>query len=376
MSLREIFCQDRAIGLLQRALAADRCAHAYIFAGLDGVGRHKTAREWAKLLLCEAPRTEQDASGSFADSCGLCTSCVLFESGSHADYAHVYKELREFTKDGKGKPPPLDLPIDVIREFLIEKASIRPSLAKRRVFVVSEAEKLNPHSQNALLKVLEEPPHYCTVILECTRLERLLPTTKSRCQIIRFGPVDEDRIVSTLAGMGLGPPQATFFARLAQGSLGRACQWARLELDGAALFETKRKVVTSLAHLALADALNLADQWLADAKEIGTGWARLDTTVSKSDIGRRAQKTVIQIFISAFHDTLTSTITPTRLLINSDQAQPIAELARWVGPEQAAGAIRDGYEALRWIDANVNERLVFERLLLRLAPSAIMSQRR
>lgn len=374
-SLKDIFCQDRAIGLLQRAFAADRCAHAYIFAGLDGVGRHKTAREWAKLLLCEAPRTEQSASGSFADSCGSCQSCVLFEGDSHADYAHVYKELLEFTKDGKNRKTPIDLPIDVIREFLIEKASIRPSFSKRRVFVVSEAEKLNPHSQNALLKVLEEPPHYCTVILECTRLERLLPTTKSRCQIIRFGPIDEDRIVSKLTEMALGRPQAAFFARLAQGSLGLACQWAQLELDGAALFETKRTMVTSLAHLALADALNLADQWLADAKRVGTSWARLDTTVSKSDISRRAQKTVIQIFISAFHDTMTSTITPARPLINSDQAQPIAELAQWTGPEQAARAIRDGYEALRWIDANVNERLVFERLLLRLAPSAIMGRR-
>ena len=241
--------------------------------------------------------------------------------------------------------------------------------------MVSEAEKLNASSQNALLKVLEEPPHYCTLILECTRLERLLPTTKSRCQIIRFGPVDEDRIVSKLTEMALGRQEAAFFARLAQGSLGLACQWAQLELDGAALFETKRNMVTSLAHLELADALNLAEQWLADAKRIGTGWARLDTTVSKSDIGRRAQKTVIQIFISAFHDTMTSTITPTRPLINSDQAQPIAALARWAGPEQAASAIRDGYEALRWIDANVNERLVFERLLLRLAPSAIMGRR-
>ena len=175
--------------------------------------------------------------------------------------------------------------------------------------------------------------------------------------------------------MALDPEQATFFARLAQGSLGLACQWAQLELDGAELFETKRRMVVSLANLALADALNLAEQWLADAKRVGTGWARLDTTVSKSDINRRAQKTIIQVLISAFHDAMTCRITPARPLINSDQAPQIARLAQSVDPERAAAAIRDGYEALRWIDANVNERLVFERLLLRLAPSAIIGGR-
>ena len=224
MSLRDIFCQDRAIGILQRGWAADRLAHAYIFAGLEGVGKYRTAHEWAKLLLCQNPRLKKDKSEPFADSCGSCESCTLLEAGSHPDYAYVYKELREYTRDGKDKPPPVDLPIDVIREFLIEPVAIRPARSRRKVFVVSEAEKLNVNSQNALLKVLEEPPHYCTIILLCTRLEQLLPTTKSRCQTIRFGPIDDARIVSQLTGMGLGAKEAAFFARLAQGSLGLACQ--------------------------------------------------------------------------------------------------------------------------------------------------------
>jgi DNA polymerase III subunit delta' len=150
MSLKEIYCQDRAISILQRALASERSAHAYIFAGIEGVGKFKTAFEWAKLLLCESPVTGKD----FADSCGRCESCRLLEADSHPDFNHVYKELLEFTREGKGKKTPLDLPIDVIREFLIEKVSAKPSLSRRRVFVISEAEKLNDSSQNCLLKVL------------------------------------------------------------------------------------------------------------------------------------------------------------------------------------------------------------------------------
>ena len=81
MSLRDVFCQDRAIGILQRGLAVDRPAHAYIFAGPEGVGKYKTAREWAKLLLCQKPDTKKDKSGAFADSCGSCEACTLLEAG-------------------------------------------------------------------------------------------------------------------------------------------------------------------------------------------------------------------------------------------------------------------------------------------------------
>ncbi|MEN6337724.1 MAG: DNA polymerase III subunit [Phycisphaerales bacterium] len=373
MSLREIFCQDRAIGILQRGLAADRAAHAYLFAGLDGVGKFKTAREWARLLLCKHPRVEQTPAGPFADGCGSCESCGLVDADSHPDYAHVHKELLEYTREGKGKKTPIDLPIDVIREFLIEQVSNRPSLSSRKVYIVSEAEKLNVNSQNALLKVLEEPPAYCTIILLCTRLEQLLPTIKSRCQIVRFGPVEEKRITAQLAATGLGTREATFFARLAQGSLGLACQWARLQQDGVGLFEAKKNLVAALAGYKLPEVPKIVDQAQEVAKQIAAGWGNLDKATSKSDLGRRAQRTLIQILISALYDVAIHHVAAERPLINADQASEIAALARRLGPDQAIEGVRDGYEMLRWLDDNVNDRLILERLLFRLARSAIMA---
>ncbi|UCF14610.1 MAG: DNA polymerase III subunit, partial [Phycisphaerales bacterium] len=234
MSFNEIFCQDRAIDVLQRAFAAGKWAHAYIFAGIEGVGKFKTALEWAKLLGCGEPVRKD----GLAESCGSCDSCRLFEAAASPDFHHIYKELLEFTKGNEDKKTPRDLSIDVIRELLIAKVSARPTVSKRKVFVVSEAEKLNDSSQSALLKVLEEPPEYCCIVLLCTRLEKLLRTTKSRCQAIRFGPIDQSRIIEKLNSMGLERAQARYFARLAEGSLGAACRWAELELADADLFET------------------------------------------------------------------------------------------------------------------------------------------
>ena len=180
MGLSSVFCQDKAIGILQRAFAADKLAHAYLFVGPDGVGKFKTAEEWAKLLLCNNKKEQQMPQGTFYDSCGSCRSCEVFAGGAHPDFNHIYKELVEFTKDGKGRTP-LDLPIGVIREFIIDKVAGRPQMSDATVFVVSEAERLNRSSQNALLKVLEEPPKHCFIIMICSRLEKMLPTTQSRC---------------------------------------------------------------------------------------------------------------------------------------------------------------------------------------------------
>ncbi len=340
------------------------------------MGKYKTAYEWARLTLCKNPVVTGGGTESFADSCGSCESCDLFEGGAHPDYSHIYKELLEFTREGKGRKAPVEFPIDVVREFLLEKVAIRPTASERKVFVVSEAEKLNASSQNALLKVLEEPPHYCTIILLCTRLEQLLPTTKSRCQIIRFGPISEERIIARLTETGLDGSRAQFYARLAQGSLGSACQWARLEREGLALFEAKKGIVTSVVGFQRADVLELAERLIACGKQIATAWSDLDKSVSKSDLSRRAQKTVIQILLSAFHDAMMVNVVPEYGLIHFDQGKEIARLARRIDPEEAARCIDEAYEALRWIDANVNEKLIFERLLLRLVPSAIISPER
>jgi DNA polymerase-3 subunit delta' len=368
MSLKEIFCQDKAISILQRGFAADKMPHGYIFAGTEGVGKFKTAREWAKLLLCKNPVAEND----FADSCGSCQSCQMFEAGAHPDFSHIYKELLEFTKDNKDKKTPVDLAIDVIREFLIDKVSTRPALSQKKVYIISESERLNVSSQNAMLKVLEEPPGYCTIILLCTRMEKLLPTTKSRCRTIRFSPIDPERIIDKLKAMGLDREKARYFARLAQGSLGQACRWAQLELAGANLYQIKKEILVTLATYKLADCLEKSEWLLDEAKSIADAWAELDQATSKTDINRRAQKILIRIIISALHDAMKMNVAGARDFINSDQTEQIKSIAGRFEAEQSAEKISDACRTMQWIDASVNEKLIFEQLLLNLVVSDIV----
>jgi DNA polymerase III subunit delta' len=362
MSLKTIFCQEKALSAIQSAFAVDKVAHAYIFAGPDGVGKFTTAREFAKLLLCKTPVEKND----FADSCRNCESCRVFDGGSHPDFEHIYKELIKFTKDGKDKETPVEFPIDVVREFVLDKVNQRPALSARRVFVLTEAEKLNNESQNCLLKVLEEPPSYCCIILICTRPETLLPTIRSRCQILRFGPIDEKKIIEVLQQTGLAEKQAKFFARLTDGSLGLAQAYSQLEAAGANIYKIKTDIVNTMADFEYKNALEAAEEIQKQSKEIADIWGKLAAGTSKKDINRKSIAIIIRIIISLFHDVMITGVAGDKI-VNLDQQEQIKKIARKYNPEQAAQKIAECFKTFQYIEASVNERLIFEQLLLNLA---------
>ncbi len=370
MSIREIFCQEQAITALQRALATGKVAHAYIFAGPEGVGKFKTAGEWAKLLLCTDRLRQADEGGEFFfDSCGRCASCKVFESQIHPDFNLVYKELALYTKQGKSKTNPLQLPIDVIREFLIEKVAARPQLSQSTIYVVSEAERLNTAAQNAMLKVVEEPPSHCFIILLCTRLERLLPTILSRCQRIRFGPIPEQKIAERLETLSVEPTEAVFWSRFAEGSLGNAIRWAELKKEGADCYQIKKELVSRLTKLKLSEVVDTAAAMIKARGEISQAWSARELNISKADVRTRAQKGLIYMAASVFADVMKLGAVTDAKLINSDQRKEIEIMAKKFGPEEAAEQLEQAYRIARWVEGSVNEKLIFEQLLLNVANS-------
>jgi DNA polymerase-3 subunit delta' len=370
LSLQQIFCQDKAVGSLQRAFGAGKMAHAYIFAGPDGVGRAMTARAWGKMLLCQKRVEKKTPEGVFFDSCGTCPSCLLFDGDGHPDFVSIYKELLPYTKDGKDRKPPRDLPIDVVREFLIEKIANRPQIGEFAVYVIHEAEKLNTAGQNALLKTLEEPPAYCVIILLCSKTEWLLPTIYSRCQTIRFGPIDRGRILAVLKRQGVAESAAAYWAGFCEGSLGQALMWATLDCGdkgGKSVYDIKKELIEKLGQFQLADTIELAEWLSQSAKQISAALGKVSVEVSTTDLNRRGQKLMIQMILWAVSDAMRVSLGLEEGLVNSDQIPAVKKLAEKLDSDRAGELVSQIHRKTQWVDGSVNEKLIFEGLLLNTA---------
>ena len=210
----DIFGQERAVETLRLAYRADRLPHGLIFAGPAGVGKATTARALGATFLCEKPKGDLP--------CGRCESCRVFDAGNHPDYHVVYRQLIRLEKE---KAKARDLPVDVVRDFIIGPASRKAVMGGGKVFVIEEAETMNPTAQNALLKTLEEPYGRTLIVLLTDQPGAMLPTIRSRCQMVRFAALPEVLVRKELEKRGLDRSVAAEAARLASGSLGVALRW-------------------------------------------------------------------------------------------------------------------------------------------------------
>ena len=238
----QIVGQDAAIHVLQNALKSGRLHHAWIFAGPQGVGKFSAAVALGAALLDptskpdkasgriqpdpESPTQQRIARALRASRSSGGTG--ILDSG-HADLHLITKELAAVSSETEiRKSKQTSIPIDVVREFVIEPAArtrveIADSLAAK-VFIIDEAEMLNPAGQNAILKSLEEPPKGTVFILVTSSEERLLATIRSRCQRVRFEAIDEMAMKQWLArsGLSIEPGKAAWLLRFAMGSPGLA----------------------------------------------------------------------------------------------------------------------------------------------------------
>ena len=210
----DIFGQDQAVEAIRAAYRADRLPHGLLFAGPAGVGKATTARALAAVFLCEKPKEDL--------ACGRCESCRVFEAGNHADYHVVYRQLIRLEKESSKAR---DLPVDVVRDFLIDPASRKAVMGRGKVFMIEEAELMNPAAQNAMLKTLEEPYGRTLIVLLMDQPGALLPTTRSRCQVVQFAALPEPIVRRELGKRGVEKSLAAEGARLASGSLGVALKW-------------------------------------------------------------------------------------------------------------------------------------------------------
>lgn len=216
----ELIGNDRVKKLLRRMLQSSRLPGAMLFSGEDGVGKKLFALEIARALNCRSPQG--------VEACGSCPACkrTLKINYPSSDESDDWKGIiwTDHPDVGLVVAPRRVLLVDQMRA-IESAANYRPFEGKARIFIVEDADKLNENSANALLKILEEPPPTSYIILLTSRPAWLLPTIRSRCQVIRFSPLANAEIENHLTQNKIADTaEAQVRARVARGSLSRALE--------------------------------------------------------------------------------------------------------------------------------------------------------
>ena len=177
---------------LEKIIRNKNISHAYMFVGPEGIGKSLIAKEFAKSILCQNPTDKY---------CDKCECCSIFENSP--DYVYITDE------DGSIK-------VGDIRS-LSENILLKPVKSNRRVFIINNADRMNEAAQNALLKILEEPPMYATIILVLSNKEKILRTIKSRCTEISFLPLTLEELKEYYQGQDIDEELYQY----ARGSIGK-----------------------------------------------------------------------------------------------------------------------------------------------------------
>jgi DNA polymerase-3 subunit delta' len=334
VSWRRVRGHDDLVQAFQNAWRRGRMAHAYLFAGPEGVGKKLFAVELARALLCEQRPRDQLAA------CERCTACVQVEAGTHPDLFLA------------GRPEDVqDLPIDTVRE-LSHNLALKPARGRGKVAILDDADDLNDASANAFLKTLEEPPPHSTLILIGRSAERQLPTIVSRCQVVRFPPLPPDLLADLLAQQEWCEPKLIpRLVRLSGGSLGQA-----QALADAALWEFRRTLLAGLAA-PQPDSVALARAW----------WAFVEEAGKESAPQRRRASLVLKLLIELLHDAVALSLGGPPRLAEPDDLPPLKQLAERWGPDRLLAALERCLEADMHIDRRVQLVLALESLTDALA---------
>ena len=160
---------------LEAALSKGHISHFYLLSGPEGSGKHTLARLLAAAILCSGERKP----------CLHCTPCRKVMDGTHPDFITV------------DDPEKKTVPVDLIRQARADMY-IQPNESDHKIYLFPRAQDMGIPGQNALLKVLEEPPKYGVFLLLTTNPEALLPTVRSRCTELRMQALPESLLKARL----------------------------------------------------------------------------------------------------------------------------------------------------------------------------------
>ena len=184
--------------LLINSVQNDKTSHSYLFVGIDGIGKKMVATEFAKMLLCL----------NETRYCNKCKSCIEFDSNNNPDFLCI-------------EPDGNSIKIEQIR-YLQKKIQEKPIISNKKVYIINDADKMTVEAQNCLLKTLEEPPEYATIVLIGSNENAFLTTIKSRCMIIHFNKIENIEIKRYLEENYAISNISENMLEIFQGSIGKA----------------------------------------------------------------------------------------------------------------------------------------------------------
>jgi DNA polymerase-3 subunit delta' len=333
---------EAALDWLRRAASGERLAHAYLISGPRGVGRRTFALEMALAVNCLAP--EADARPD-----RTCQNCRLILGNKHPDVRIVRRGerpvIRLHAAQGGNQRDVLDY-VDWIQA----DAPLRPVMARKKVYLLLNAEELAQDAADRLLKTLEEPPSFVLFILTAVDRHGVFPTIASRCLEVRLHPAPREELTRALVERGADPGRALQLAALSAGRSG----WALAALSEPRLLEQQQTYARQLLAVLggsrlerLVHARGLSERWTTQpetVRETLRAWLSwwLDVVLVQLGLGERVTH------------------------LEASEREAIESAARQVGTAAARGAADRLQQSLADLDTNVNARLVLDLLVLQL----------
>lgn len=308
--------------------------HAYLFTGPQGTGKLTTALAFAFALNCEDLQPD-------GDSCGNCLQCRMVSGNGHPDVEII-------------SPDGAETKIKQMREMR-RAAQYAPVRGKRKIVIVEQADTMNEESANCILKTLEEPPHYLTIILLSRNPALMLPTIRSRCMQVRLSGVPAEELAAALVErFDVSMERADFIAAYSEGRPGLAISILKNE-D----FDSWReKIIEFAAEVSASDqrhALRLSEELQAlaeDGKEEGK-------------TQRAAMRSLLDALVLWYRDLLSLSVREDAAqLVNIDMRHRLSLFP--MTPDRASLSIETLLWARRAIEGNANIQLIADVTMMKL----------
>lgn len=323
MDIRNIIGHNKIKMHIESSLKENKLSHGYLFSGPSGIGKRLLSLGVSKTVFCK---------NSDIEACGKCSSCHKFESNNHPDIMIIEADGSSI----KNKQ------VEDIQSFI----KIKPNESEKKIIIIDDADKMTVSAQNRILKTLEEPPSYGMMFLISSKPHSLLPTIKSRCQILDFGKI-EDKLIERylIDNREINSENAKLISKFADGSLRVA-----IDIVTSDKFKEHREQVMKLSDVIIKNDLIKVYDLLS---EIGD---------QKEDINE-----ILDLLNVWFRDLMfLKSFNSVEMVFNLDFEKELREQSRLINPSNTLIYIELIENTKKKIASNVNCTLALESCVLNI----------